>query len=99
MFVCSFFGDILVSRPLILLIITLFKYCKAKKQGYKKVQYKSAADIKQALNKAIKDMFDNRRKLRGAGYNKNSTTQDRNLLSLPQNKVRTSNDSNDNNHT
>ena len=50
MFIISFFGDIIVSRPIILLVIALFKYCKAKKQGYTKVPFKTQKDIKNLFN-------------------------------------------------
>lgn len=64
MFIASFIGDILVSRPIILMIAALFSYCKAAKKGYKKVEYKTTKDIKDVFNKAISDMFANRRKYR-----------------------------------
>jgi hypothetical protein len=62
MFIVSFFGDLIVSRPIILMIIAIFKFCKAKKNGYKKIQYKSPKEVKDALGKAIKGMFENRKK-------------------------------------
>lgn len=64
MFIASFFGDIIVSRPIILMIYALFRYCKAFKKGYRKVEYKSPKDVKASVNKAIKDMFATRRKYR-----------------------------------
>lgn len=64
MFVGGFLGDIIAARPIMLMIYALFRYCKAFKRGYRRVDYKKPADIKQAYNKAIKDMFDNRRKYR-----------------------------------
>jgi c-di-AMP phosphodiesterase-like protein len=64
MFICSFFGDIIVSRPILILLIALFKYCKFKRRGYEKVQYKSPQELRQVFNKAIKDMFDSRKKMR-----------------------------------
>lgn len=42
--------------------MAIFKYCTAKKNGYKKIQYKSPKEVKDTLNKAIKDMFANRKK-------------------------------------
>lgn len=64
MFVGGFLGDIIAARPIILMIYALFRFCKAFKRGYRKVEYKKPADIKQAYNQAIKDMFANRRKYR-----------------------------------
>ena len=64
MFIASFFGDIIISRPLALMILALFKYCKAKKKGYTKIEYKTPKDLKDALNKAITDMFAGRKKYR-----------------------------------
>lgn len=46
------------------MIYALFKYCKAYKKGYRKVQYKSPKDIRESVNNAIKDMFATRRKYR-----------------------------------
>jgi len=59
MFIGSFIGDILIGRPLLLLLIALLKYCRAKRNGYKKVEYQSPKEIKDLFNKAIKDMFVN----------------------------------------
>lgn len=64
MFIASFFGDIIISRPIVLMILALFKYCKAKKKGYTKIEYKTPKDLKDALNKAITDMFAGRKKYR-----------------------------------
>ena len=64
MFIASFFGDIIVSRPLLLMLYALLRFCKAKKRGYTKIEYKSTKDIKEVFNNAIKDMFVNRRKYR-----------------------------------
>lgn len=41
MFIASFFGDIIVCRPIFLMLIAMIKYCKAKNNGYKKIEYKS----------------------------------------------------------
>jgi hypothetical protein len=35
MFIGSFFGDILVMRPALLMLIALFKFCDAKRKGYR----------------------------------------------------------------
>jgi hypothetical protein len=64
MFVGSFVGDVIVSRPIILMIFALIRYCRAYSKGYRKVEYKQPKDIRSAYNKAIKDMFDNRKKYR-----------------------------------
>lgn len=59
MFGCAFFGDMLVFRMLIILIMALLKSCVACCMGYRKVQYHSANDIRNLLNSAVKDMFTN----------------------------------------
>ena len=64
MFIGSFFGDIIIVRPAILMLFALLKYCKAKKEGYKKMNYKDVRQIKEDLNKAISDMFATRKKMR-----------------------------------
>ena len=64
MFIGSFFGDLLAFRPLILLFMTAIKMCKSKAQGYTKIDYKSSKEVKDLMGKAIKDMFDSRRKMR-----------------------------------
>lgn len=82
MFVGSFLGDILVSRPIILLLMSLLKFCSAKKKGYSKIEYKSSKEIKDLMGKAIKDMFDQRRKLRE--QYKQGGSGDQKHLALPQ---------------
>lgn len=62
MFIISFFGDLIISRPIILMLIAAAKFCKAKSNGYKKIVYKSPKEVKDSLNKAIKGMFENRKK-------------------------------------
>jgi len=64
MFIGSFIGDILISRPLLLMLFALLKFCDAKRKGYKKVEYKDIKQVKEDLNKAIKDMFAARKKLK-----------------------------------
>ena len=64
MFVGGFLGDIIIARPIMLMIYALFRFCNAFKNGYRKVDYKTPKDIKLAYNQAIKDMFTNRRKYR-----------------------------------
>lgn len=61
MFVGAFVGDILITRPLILMLIAMLKYLEALKKGYRKLQYKDSTEIKDALNTAIKDMFTKRK--------------------------------------
>ena len=46
------------------MIYALFRYCKAFKKGYRKVEYKSPKDLREGINKAIKDMFATRKKYR-----------------------------------
>ena len=57
MFVSAFVGDILVTRPLLLMLLALLKYLDAKKKGYRKLEYKDTKEIKEQLNSAIKNMF------------------------------------------
>lgn len=57
MFIGAWVGDIIVTRVFILAIMALFKMCKGKIGGYKKIQYKSSKEIKNVLNNAIKDML------------------------------------------
>lgn len=57
MFIGAWVGDIIVTRVIILAIMSLFKLCKGKIKGYKKIQYKSPKEIKSVLNNAIKDMM------------------------------------------
>jgi hypothetical protein len=42
--------------------MSLVIYCKGGVQGYKKVEHKSHKDIKDMMGKAIKEMFDHRKK-------------------------------------
>jgi hypothetical protein len=64
MFIGSFFGDLLAFRPLILFFMSLIKLCSSKVKGYSKVEYKNNKEVKDLMGKAIKDMFDNRKKQR-----------------------------------
>jgi len=58
MFIGGFLGDILISRPLLLLLLSLIKYSNSKAKGYNKIEYKNSKDIKDLMGKAIKDMFE-----------------------------------------
>jgi hypothetical protein len=64
MFVGSLFGDILVCRPALLMLFALLRFFNAKRLGYKKEDFKNIREIKEDLNKAIKDMFTTRKKIR-----------------------------------
>jgi hypothetical protein len=64
MFICSFFADIIVFRPLFLILLSLFRFCRGKRQGYTPVAHKTEKEIQGAFNKAIKDMFDHRKKVK-----------------------------------
>jgi len=64
MFIGSFFGDILIMRPALLLLLALLRFCKAKRLGYHKMDFKATKDVKESLNKAISDMFATRKKLK-----------------------------------
>lgn len=57
MFVGAFVGDILVTRPLLLMLAALFKYLDAKKKGYRKLEYRDSKEVREQLNNAIKSMF------------------------------------------
>jgi hypothetical protein len=64
MFAGGFIGDLLVTRVFFLFLAALFTMCKGAVKGYKKVEYKSSKDIKDVMGKAIKEMFDQRKKMR-----------------------------------
>lgn len=57
MFLGSFLGDIVVTRPLLLMLLACLKFSRARKQGYDQVEYQDYEEIKDKLRTAIKDMF------------------------------------------
>lgn len=46
MFVGAFFGDILVFRVLLVLIASSLTYCKGKRNGFTKIDYRTSSEIK-----------------------------------------------------
>ncbi len=78
MYAGAFFGDLIVTRVLILMIMSLFKLCGGAARGYRKIPYKSQKEIKDLLGSAIKSMFDQRKQLkimRSSTFKKHSDSQ------------------------
>jgi len=57
MFIGAWVGDLIVTRVIILAIMALFKLCKGKIKGYKKIKYQSTKEVRSLLNNAIKEML------------------------------------------
>lgn len=86
MFIGGFFGDLIVTRPIFLFIMSLLKYCGGRARGYRKVEYKSSKDIKDMMGKAIKEMFEVRRKNRELQQKQTAASGDQTHL-IPQSKA------------
>ena len=84
MFIGGFLGDLLVARPFFIFIMSLVKYCKGGIQGYKKVEHKNQKDIKDMMGKAIKEMFDYRKKTKEIQQKQMSSGDQTHLI--PQSK-------------
>ena len=61
MFFFAAIMDLLFFRNLIIAIIALFKYCRAKKQGYEYVPFKKRDEVNTLINHAIQQMYHHHR--------------------------------------
>jgi len=57
MFVGAFFGEMLIFRNLLILILSLIKYCKGKCDGYEYIEFKNKKEVNDMLRLAIASMF------------------------------------------
>lgn len=57
MFLGSFFGEMLLFRTLLILLMSLIKYCKGKCDGYEYIDFKNKKEVNDMLRMAISSMF------------------------------------------
>jgi hypothetical protein len=64
-YVVAWLLDFLLFRLLMILFMAMIRFCKARKQGYEKIDYLATKDVQVMISMAVKDMFRTKRPPRG----------------------------------
>ncbi len=56
-FAAALLCELLIVRPLLILALSIWKYCQARRKGYTYIEFKSSKAVQKLLRDAVKNMF------------------------------------------